>query len=175
MKINPADHIRLITRYASKYSLSSNEQFDDLFQEGYLGLHRASEKFDPALGYQFSSFAIPHIIGAITHYLRDKSNLIKSPRTQPKIVCQSLDKLLYSDDSTLTLLDTIANPESIEDDYTDLYAAINTLSHNQRMCTLLSLRGQTREEISKKLKISRQYVTCAMQRSRNNLRLLLSA
>ncbi len=43
----------------------------DLFQVGCLGLIKAIDRFDPAHGVQFSTYAVPLILGEIRRYLRD--------------------------------------------------------------------------------------------------------
>jgi RNA polymerase sigma factor (sigma-70 family) len=52
-------NIRLIVTIANKLAVSTNTRAElaDLIQEGTLGLNRAIEKFDPARGYQFSTYA----------------------------------------------------------------------------------------------------------------------
>lgn len=44
---------------------------EDLFQIGCLGLLKAVDRFDPAFGVKFSTYAVPLIIGEIKRYLRD--------------------------------------------------------------------------------------------------------
>jgi RNA polymerase sporulation-specific sigma factor len=44
---------------------------DDLYQLGCLGLLKAVRGFDPTLGYQFSTYAVPKIAGEIRRFLRD--------------------------------------------------------------------------------------------------------
>ena len=44
---------------------------EDLVQIGCLGLIKAARKYDPGLGYTFSTCAVPMIIGEIKRYLRD--------------------------------------------------------------------------------------------------------
>ncbi|MHC5825368.1 MAG: sigma-70 family RNA polymerase sigma factor, partial [Nostoc sp.] len=46
-----------------------------------IGLIKACDRFVPATGNAFSSFAIPYILGEIQHYLRDQWQSIKIPRT----------------------------------------------------------------------------------------------
>ena len=60
---------------------TSREPQEDLFQIGMIGLLHSIEKFDPERGSNFSSLAIPGILGAILNYLRDHGSLIKLPRT----------------------------------------------------------------------------------------------
>jgi RNA polymerase sigma factor (sigma-70 family) len=58
-----------------------SEPYEDLRQEGVFGLLKAIERYDPATGYAFSSFAMPYISGAIQHYLRDKGwGQVRPPR-----------------------------------------------------------------------------------------------
>ena len=46
-------------------------EYDDLFQAGCVGLIKASDNFDEKLGYQFSTYAVPVIMGEIKRLFRD--------------------------------------------------------------------------------------------------------
>lgn len=46
-------------------------EMEDLFQIGTLGLMKAVDKFDVNLGYSFSTYAVPVIIGEVKRFLRD--------------------------------------------------------------------------------------------------------
>lgn len=48
-----------------------NCEFDDLVQIGSIGLIKAAKKFDTSFGTQFSTYAVPMIIGEIKRFLRD--------------------------------------------------------------------------------------------------------
>ncbi|MDT8901097.1 SigF/SigG family RNA polymerase sporulation sigma factor [Anaeroselena agilis] len=48
-------------------------EWDDLFQIGCIGLIKAVERFDPAFGVKFSTYAVPMIIGEIRRFIRDDS------------------------------------------------------------------------------------------------------
>ena len=169
MKINPLDHLGLVKKITLKYHISSGESYEDLFQEGYIGLHRAAKRFDPSLGNQFSVFAYPNIQGAITHYLRDRSNLIKCRGV--RIPCDSLDKEIYHDSNT-TLIDTLHSPE--KEDYSALYDAVDRLPKRQKAVMLLKLRGEGRAEISDRLNVSKQTVSSRTVRAKAKLRELLT-
>ncbi|HEY3284649.1 MAG TPA: sigma-70 family RNA polymerase sigma factor, partial [Armatimonadota bacterium] len=68
----------LVKSIAAKYT-SSGEPFEDLVQEGYLGLLSAIDLFEPSQGIQFSTYAYYLISGQIRHYLRDRGALIRQP------------------------------------------------------------------------------------------------
>ena len=57
------------------------EDFDDLFQEGCLGLLKALQKFDPERGTAFSTYAAFFILGEIRSYLRKNGHLTKVSRS----------------------------------------------------------------------------------------------
>lgn len=55
-------------------------EFDDLYQWGCLGLVKAIDRFDPDYPVQFSTYAMPVIMGEIRRYLRD-DGLVHVSRT----------------------------------------------------------------------------------------------
>lgn len=61
------------------------EDIDDLFQQGYLGLNSAIERFELGKGY-FYAFAFPFIYGRLMGWLRDKSRMIRIPVMKHDIV-----------------------------------------------------------------------------------------
>lgn len=59
---------------------SSGPEASDIRQVAYLGLIKAVQRFDPARGVPFASFAVPTINGEIKRYLRDSCWVIRPPR-----------------------------------------------------------------------------------------------
>lgn len=54
---------------------NSNENVDDLFQIGCIGLIKSIDNFNPDIGVKFSTYAVPMIIGEIRRYLRDNNSI----------------------------------------------------------------------------------------------------
>ena len=67
-------NLRLVLSVIKRFS-SSNENVDDLFQIGCVGLIKAIDNFDATLNVKFSTYAVPMIIGEIRRFLRDNSSL----------------------------------------------------------------------------------------------------
>lgn len=67
-------NLRLVLSVIKRFQ-SSNENVDDLFQIGCIGLIKAIDNFDPAQNVRFSTYGVPMIIGEIRRFLRDNNAL----------------------------------------------------------------------------------------------------
>ncbi|MDE6314760.1 MAG: sigma-70 family RNA polymerase sigma factor, partial [Lachnospiraceae bacterium] len=67
-------NLRLVLSVIKRFS-NSNENVDDLFQIGCIGLIKAINNFDTTLNVKFSTYAVPMIIGEIRRYLRDNNSI----------------------------------------------------------------------------------------------------
>ena len=113
---------------------NSNDNADDLFQIGCVGLIKAIDNFDLSQNVQFSTYAVPMIIGEIRRYLRDnnpirvsrsvrnlaykalmaKEHLLKSTHTEPSI--EQVAKLVgVSKEEVAASLDAIQDPVSLQE------------------------------------------------------------
>ncbi|MEE1314818.1 MAG: RNA polymerase sporulation sigma factor SigG [Faecalimonas sp.] len=73
-------NLRLVLSVIRRFS-NSNENADDLFQIGCVGLIKAINNFNTELDVKFSTYAVPMIIGEIRRYMRDNSNSIRVSRS----------------------------------------------------------------------------------------------
>ena len=67
-------NLRLVLSVMKRFS-SCNENMDDLFQIGCIGLMKAIDNFDIGLNVRFSTYAVPMIMGEIRRFMRDNSPL----------------------------------------------------------------------------------------------------
>ena len=67
-------NLRLVLSVIKRFS-NSNENADDLFQIGCIGLIKAINNFNTELNVKFSTYAVPMIIGEIRRYMRDNNSI----------------------------------------------------------------------------------------------------
>ena len=65
-------NLRLVLSVIQRFS-GTNENVNDLFQVGCIGLIKAIDNFDLTQGVRFSTYAVPMIVGEIRRFLRDNS------------------------------------------------------------------------------------------------------
>ena len=64
---------------ARRFSRRGTE-YDDLYQTACLACVQALRGFDPDKGYRFSTYVTPTVTGAVRNHLRDRENLLRTPR-----------------------------------------------------------------------------------------------
>ncbi len=67
-------NLKLVLSIIKKFN-HRNENLDDLFQVGCIGLCKAIDNFDLSHGVKLSTYAVPMILGEVKRYLRDNSSL----------------------------------------------------------------------------------------------------
>lgn len=81
-------NLRLVLSVIQRFN-GRGENIDDLFQVGCVGLIKAIDNFDISLNVQFSTYAVPMIIGEIRRHLRD-NNPIRVSRSMRDLAYKAL-------------------------------------------------------------------------------------
>ena len=74
-----SSNLRLVVMAAKHYSTRCSMSFEDLVQEGNIGLMRATQDFDPSLGWRFSTYAMHWIKQSISRAVLNHSRTIRLP------------------------------------------------------------------------------------------------
>ena len=131
-------NLRLVLSVIKRFS-NSNENMDDLFQIGCIGLMKSIDNFDDTIGVKFSTYAVPMISGEIRRYLRDNNSIrvsrslrdtaYKAIHAKELLIRNSMQEPTIEDiakaagiakEDILFALDTIQSPLSLYDPvYTD--------------------------------------------------------
>ena len=73
------DNLKLAGFLAHQYSKSNAIPYNDLYQEGCIGLIKAAQKFDPEKGFKFSTYAVWWVRQAILESITNKSRSVRLP------------------------------------------------------------------------------------------------
>lgn len=148
--------------------LGRGMEYDDLFQAGCIGLVKAADHFDPALGYKFSTYAVPVILGEMRRLFRDngavkvsrslKELSLKAARTAEKLemesgsaptVAELAAELGVSEERCAEALNAGLQPVSLTNEEDDSELDIPVESHEERISDRLALR-QVMEKLPEK-------------------------
>ncbi|MFJ8042628.1 SigB/SigF/SigG family RNA polymerase sigma factor [Kitasatospora sp. NPDC096147] len=69
-----------LVRFAVRRFSGSREPHDDIVQAGTVGLIKAIDRFEPERGLEFTTFAVPTIVGEVKRYFRDGTWAVHVPR-----------------------------------------------------------------------------------------------
>ena len=101
----------------------SQEDTEDLLQEGFLTLYKVIDKFDESKGFKFSTYACNSIWGSLTKYAetrlkKKKSTSVKIGKNKYKYIYLGVDilsldsKIKSFDSEEATVLDSIADDDN---------------------------------------------------------------
>ena len=179
-----------------------NENMDDLFQIGCIGLMKSIDNFDPTIGVKFSTYAVPMIIGEVRRYLRDNSayRIPRSLRDTAYQAIKSKEKLsrklvhdpslaeiskdcgipVYTDGGdTLYVMDQISDKKNKEEAWVKnlvLDDALKLLDDRARQIIKLRFfEGKTQIEVAEEINISQAQVSRLEKNALKNMHGYLEA
>ena len=192
-------NLRLVLSVIRRFQ-NSNENPDDLFQIGCIGLMKAVDNFDDTLMVKFSTYAVPMIIGEIRRYYA-KENYIRQNLKEPtmeeiateigiekEMIVYALDAIqspvslyepVYSEGGdTLYVMDQISDRKNKEEHWLEnlsLKEAMNRLGSRERhIIEMRFYEGKTQMEVADEIGISQAQVSRleknALKTMRNYLR-----
>ncbi|QQE75702.1 sigma-70 family RNA polymerase sigma factor [Brevibacillus composti] len=144
------DNLSFVHFILKKYYPPEGYDYDDLYQIGCIGLVKAAKKFDPSLGYQFTTYAAYWI----------ENELKKMIRTQ-KAVKRTGDVFSMDwtgEDEDGSLAELLANYDSVEEEVEAKWL-FSELIRQEPAITMLALQGYTQKEIGRKLGMSQVSVS----------------
>ena len=149
--------------------------YDDIYQEGVLGLMEAARGFNPDRGFTFATYAQQIIRGRILDASRRVHGRPGSGRHTGMAAIVSMDKLQpRADENELTLADTLPGPEDTE------AQALNRVEAQQTMGDLLlpyrdwqrlylRAQGLTYREISARVGVTEAAIGQTLERIRRQV------
>ena len=115
-------NLRLVLSVIQRFN-NRGENVDDLFQVGCIGLIKAIDNFDLSQNVQFSTYAVPMIIGEIRRYLRDNNSIrvsrslkdiaYKAMHVKEPTISEIAKELDLPKEDVVFALDAIADPVSL--------------------------------------------------------------
>ena len=67
-------NLKLVLAILKRFN-KKDENMDDLFQIGCVGLLKAIDNFDLSYGVKFSTYCVPMVLGEVRRYLRDNNSI----------------------------------------------------------------------------------------------------
>jgi RNA polymerase sporulation-specific sigma factor len=157
----------LVHSCAHKFS-GKGVEYDDLFQAGCIGLIKAVDNFKEELGFSFSTYAVPVILGEIKRLFRDGGTVSVSIKEKGRKISYERDKFIkkYDREPTVGELSEILGYNEFEtaqaiaaslpvisltvnDDESDSQLDIPVPDHEESVSTNLAVR-QVMERLEEK-------------------------
>ncbi|HEX6618422.1 MAG TPA: sigma-70 family RNA polymerase sigma factor [Solirubrobacteraceae bacterium] len=184
-------HMGLVRSVARRYA-RGGEPVDDLVQVGAIGLIKAVDRFEPARGSDLRAVAVPAIEGEIRHHLRDRSQLVRTPRPVVELAGRvrraqveigaregrlptpaEVAEALQSRSPTVELEpeSAPAAPDDFADERALLQAGMSVLSkREQRILQMRYYEDRSQVEIAREIGLSQAQVSRLIRRAVDRMR-----
>jgi RNA polymerase sigma factor (sigma-70 family) len=133
-------HTPLVEHCARNFA-ASGEPLEDLLQEGYVGLIKAVDRFDPTKGVRFSTYACHLISGEVRHYLRDLGKIIHEPGWHSEL----RQRIARASDGLTQKLGRAARPEDIAESLNVRVETVRDVLRNSQVLAVDSLDADRSE------------------------------
>src|ERR687891_708269 len=154
----------LVRALASRYA-GRGEPLEDLVQVGALGLIKAVDRFDVDRGVEFSSYAVPTIVGEIRRHFRDKAWAMHVPRRLKELsvrLSRVLDELTTELGRSPTIAELGADDSGFAEveDGSLVAAGLDALDERERrIVELRFFEEKTQSQIAAEVGISQMHVS----------------
>ena len=144
-------HLGLANALARRFR-DRGEPLDDLMQVAAMGLVRAVDRYDPYMGTQFASFAVPTILGELKRHFRDRAWSVRPPRRIKELYVRASrvrDELTQELQRSPTVAEVAAVVGAPEDDVLEAMEASN--GYRSASLSSVSDDGDERTSIASRL------------------------
>ncbi|WP_413251890.1 RNA polymerase sigma factor SigF [Streptomyces spectabilis] len=130
-----------LVRYAATRYRNRGDEREDIVQVGTIGLIKAIDRFDLTREVEFTTFAVPYIVGEIKRFFRDTSWAVHVPRRLQEArielvkATEELSSRLDRDPTTAELAELMSLPE---DEVVEARKAANAYTSSSLDTTLLT-------------------------------------
>ncbi|MDX3853061.1 RNA polymerase sigma factor SigF [Streptomyces sp. AK02-01A] len=117
-----------LVRFAAHRFRNRNDQLEDIIQVGTIGLIKAIDRFDLSREVEFTSFAVPYIVGEIKRFFRDTSWAVHVPRRLQELrieLAQAKDRLAAALDRDPTVRELAEHLKLSEEEVVEGLIAAN--------------------------------------------------
>ena len=122
----------LVYYYARRF-VSSGLEYEDLVQEGAIGLMDAVDRFDPGRGVKFSTYAMWHVGRRIREAIQNKNDVIRTPKRNSPRKCVGVESAEQVPDDQPPVADTMSDGE----EYDAIHRCIKRLPHRDGIVSRL--------------------------------------
>jgi len=146
-------HLKLVAKIAKKYSFLNPSMFEDLIQEGTLGLVLSIDRFNPLLGFRFSTFALFYIRNHIRQSLRKSAFIFHVPSKKLHQILKLVNEMKKSEQLTGSEMHITKICEVMDCSQDQAGDFVSILFDKKSYCESMASKAIDIEGLDKKLKL----------------------